>query len=147
MFFISAISFGSNKASSMAEATWHPMLPLKSLIDASSRRGSPLCIGAGNHACGLGCGESDFSWPRVAWCLVFCCFTTRLASSSRVGRDLLVSATSLPFCSLRLFYSVALGSTGYGDGQGGWRGAGGGDPAGRDEAWDGIVFAGTFFPG
>ena len=51
-FFISAISFGSNKASSMAEAMWHSMPPLKSLIDASSRRGSPLCIGVGNHACG-----------------------------------------------------------------------------------------------
>ena len=49
-FFISAISFGSNKASSMAEAIWHPMPLLKSLIDASSRRGSSPCIGAGNHA-------------------------------------------------------------------------------------------------
>ena len=39
-FFISAMSFGSNRASSIAEAMWHPMPPLKSLIDASSRRGS-----------------------------------------------------------------------------------------------------------
>ena len=60
-FFISAISFGSNKASSMAEATWHPMPPLKSLIEASFRRGSPPSMGAGSHACESGCGESGFS--------------------------------------------------------------------------------------
>ena len=147
MFFILAMSFGSNKASSMAEATWHPMPPLKSLIDASSRRSSPPCIGASNHACGSGCWESDFSWPCSAWCLVFCCFAARWTSSSRVGRDLLVSATSLPFYSLRLFCSAALGSAGCGDGRGGWRGAEGGDLAWRGEAWDGIDFAEALFPG
>ena len=147
IFFISAMSFGSNKASFMAEATWHPMLPLKSFIDASSRRGSPSCIGAGSHACGSGCREPDFSWPYVAGCLVFCCFAARRSSSSRVGRDLLVFAICLPFCSLCLFCLAALGSAGCGDKRGGWRGVGGGDLAGRDEAWDGIVFAGADFPG
>ena len=57
-FFISAISLGSNKASFMAEAMWHPTPPLKSLIDASSRRGSPLCMGAGSHACGSEIGRA-----------------------------------------------------------------------------------------
>ena len=41
-FFSSAISLGSNKASSTAEATWHPMPPLKSLIDAHPS-GAPHC--------------------------------------------------------------------------------------------------------
>ena len=98
-FFISAISLRSNKASSMAEAMWHPMSPLKSLMDASSRRGSSSCIGAGNHACGSGSWVSDLSWPCEAWCLIFCYFAARWASSLRVGRDLQMSTTSLPFCS------------------------------------------------
>ena len=33
------MSLGSNRVCSKAEATWHPMPPLKSLIDASSIRG------------------------------------------------------------------------------------------------------------
>ena len=50
----SVMSFGSNKASSTAEATWYPMPPLKSLSEASSLRGSPPCIGVGSQACGSG---------------------------------------------------------------------------------------------
>src|SRR6266568_3224265 len=122
------------------------MPPLKSLIEASSSRGSPPSIGAGSHACESGCGESDYSWPRVAVCLVFCCFAARWTSSSRVGRDLLASATPLPFCSLRFSCSVALGGAGCGDDRGGWRGTGGGDLAGRGETWDGTVWAGADFP-
>ena len=44
MFRNSAMSLGSNKASSKDEATWHPIPPLKLLIDASSLRGLPLSI-------------------------------------------------------------------------------------------------------
>ena len=113
-FFISTISLGSNKASSMAEAMWHPTPPLKSLIDASSRRGFLLCIGASNHACGSEAWVSDLSYPRGARCLIFCYFATRWASSSRVGRDLPTSTTSLPFCSLHLFNSAASGQAGWG---------------------------------
>ena len=50
----SDISFGSSKASSTVEATWHPMPLLKSLSDASSLRGSPPCMGVGSQACGSG---------------------------------------------------------------------------------------------
>ena len=46
IFCCSAISFGSNKAPSKAEATWHPIPPLKSLSDASSLKSSPLSMGA-----------------------------------------------------------------------------------------------------
>ena len=46
----SAISVGSNKASSKAEATWHPAPLWKSLMDALSLKGSPLIIGAGSQA-------------------------------------------------------------------------------------------------
>ena len=48
----SNMSFGSSKASSMVEASWHPMPPLNSLSDASSLRGSLSCMGAGSQACG-----------------------------------------------------------------------------------------------
>ena len=50
----SVMSFGSSKASSTVEATWHPMPPLKSLSDASSLRGSPPCMGAWSQARGSG---------------------------------------------------------------------------------------------
>ena len=50
IFCSSAISFGSNRAPSKAEATWHPILPLKSLSDASSLKGSPLSRGAEGQA-------------------------------------------------------------------------------------------------
>ena len=146
-FFISAMSLGSNKASSIAEAMWHPMPSLKSLINASSRRGSLPCMGAGNHACGLESWVSDLSWPRWAWCLVFCCFVAHWTSSSWVGRDLQTSTTSLPFCSPRLFNSAASGRTGWGGWWEGWWGAGGGDLVGRDGIWDCVDLAGAFFPG
>ena len=54
MFFSSDMSFGSSKASSMAEATWHPIPPLKSLSDASSLKGSSPCMGVGSQARGFG---------------------------------------------------------------------------------------------
>ena len=46
----STILVGRNKASSKAEATWHPIPPLKFLSDASSLRGSPFSMGAGSQA-------------------------------------------------------------------------------------------------
>ena len=46
----SAMSVGSSKASLKAEATWHPVPPQKSLMDALSLKGSPLIIGAGSQA-------------------------------------------------------------------------------------------------
>ena len=46
----SAISVRSNKAFSKAEATWHPIPPLKFLSDASSLKGSPFSMGAGSQA-------------------------------------------------------------------------------------------------
>ena len=54
MLCSSIMSFGSSKASSTAEATWHPMPPLKSLSDASSLKGSPPCMGAESQAHGSG---------------------------------------------------------------------------------------------
>ena len=50
MFLNSAMSLGSNKASSKDEATWHPIPLLKLLIDASSLKGSLLSMGAGSQA-------------------------------------------------------------------------------------------------
>ena len=46
----STISVGSSKAFSKAEATWHPLPPWKSLMDALSLKGSPLSIGARSQA-------------------------------------------------------------------------------------------------
>ena len=99
----STMSLGSNKVCSRAEATWHPMPPLKSLIDASSIKGSPPSIGAGSQAWGFGGWISTLSTPWLETWLTFCCFAARWASSSRVGRDLPVSITSMPFCSFFLF--------------------------------------------
>ena len=48
------MSLGSNRVCSRAEATWHLMPPLKSLIDGSSIKGSPPSIGAGSQTWGLG---------------------------------------------------------------------------------------------
>ena len=45
-----AISLGSSKASSKAEATWHPSPPWKSLMDALSLKGSPLSMEARSQA-------------------------------------------------------------------------------------------------
>ena len=50
----STIYLGSNKVCSGAEATWHPMPLLKSLIDVSSIKGLPPSIGAGSQDWGSG---------------------------------------------------------------------------------------------
>ena len=50
IFCSSAIFLGSKRASSKDEATWHPMPPMKLLIDASSLKGSPLSMGAKSQA-------------------------------------------------------------------------------------------------
>ena len=130
-FFLKAhnsnISFGSNKACSRAEATWRPIPPLKSRIDASSLKGSPLSMGVGSQVWGSGGWVSAFSMP---WCdswLTFCFFAAHWASSSWVRRDLLVSITSLPSCSLFLFglaCSVLEGRDGWGGGKWYLRGGG-----------------------
>ena len=146
-FFSLAMSFGSNKASSTTEATWHPMPPLKSLIDASSLRGSPPCMGASSQACDSGGWVSDLSWPRCKVWLVFCCFAARWASFSRVGRDFPVSTMSFPFCSLRLFKSAASALTDWRGCWGGWCEAGGGDLVGGGGIWDCVDLLGALFPG
>ena len=128
IFYNSVISFGSNKVSSKAEATWHSMPPLKSLSDASSLKGSPPSMGAGSQAWDSGGWVSAFSMPRCDTWLTFCNFTAHWASSSRVGRDLPVTTTSLPFCSLFLFGlagSVLEGRDGWGGGRGDLGGGGG----------------------
>ena len=145
IFFISARSFGSNKASSMAEAMWHPMPPLKSLIDASSLRGSPPCMGVGSQACGSRGWVSDLSRPRWDAWLTFCCFAAHWAFSSRVGRDLPVSTMSFPFCSFYLFKSAALVLTSW-DWWGGWWGVGRGDLVGGGGIWDCADLLGAPFP-
>ena len=102
----STISLGNRRVYSSAEATWHPMPPLKSLIDASSIRGSPPSMGARSHAWSSGNWLFALSAPRLGAWLVFCCFIALWASSSSEGQGLPVSITSLPFYSLLL-----LGST------------------------------------
>ena len=119
----SAISVGSYKASSKAEATWHPMPPLKFLIDASSLRGSPCSMEAGSQAWDYNGRLSPLSTPLNEVWPVFCCLAARWLSSSCSAWDLLVSATSLPFCSLFLLGSARLGL----DGKDGWWGGGRGD--------------------
>ena len=125
IFRSSDISFGSNKASSMVEATWHPMPPLKSLSDASSLKGSPSNMGAGSQACGSRGWVSDLFMPHCDIWLTFCCFVARWASSSRVGRDLPVSTTSFPFCFLLLFGLAGSGLIGWGAWGGDFEGGGG----------------------
>ena len=122
IFRNSVISFGSNKVSSKAEATWHPMPPLKSLSDASSLKGSSPSMGARSQAWDSGGWVFALSTPRCDTWLTFCCFAAHWASSSRVGRDLLVTTTFLPFCSFFLFRSAGsvlegrdLGGGGRGD--------------------------------
>ena len=137
----SVISFGSNRVSSKAEATWHPIPPLKSLSEASSLKGSPPSMGAGSQAWDSGGWVSAFSTPYCDSWLTFCCFAARWASSSRVGWDLPVSTTSLPFCSLFLFESTSSGLEGW-DGWGGGRGDLGGE--GGSLGW--VDFPGVPFP-
>ena len=98
----STISFGSRRVCSRAKAKWQPMPPLKSLIDASSIRGSPPSMGARNQAWGSGNWLSVLSTPRLWVWLTFYCFAALWASSSLVRRGLPVSIMSLPFCSLLL---------------------------------------------
>ena len=47
--------------------------PLKSLIDASSIKGSPLSMGAGSHAWGSRSWTSALSKSQLGTWLVFCC--------------------------------------------------------------------------
>ena len=142
IFHSSDISFGSNKASSTVEATWHPIPPLKSLSDASSLRGSPPSMGVGSQACGSRGWVSALSIPRCDTWLTFCYFAARWASSSRVGLNLPVSTTYFPFCSLLLFGSAGSGLIGWG----GW-GAEGGNFRGGGGSLGWVDFPGAPFPG
>ena len=124
----STISLGSRRVCSSAKATWHPMPPLKSLIDASSIRGSPPSMGARSHAWGSGNWLFVLSAPRLEAWLDFCYFVALWASSSLEGWGLPISMTSLPFCSLLhlgLTCSVLEGKDGRGA-RGGDLGGGGG---------------------
>ena len=125
IFRSSDISFGSNKASSTVEETWHPMPLLKSLSNASSLRGSPPSMGAESQACDSRGWVFALSTPYCDMWLTFCCFAARWASSSRVGQDLPISTTSFPFCSLFLFGSAGLGLRGWGTRGGDFKGVGG----------------------
>ena len=130
----STVSLGSRRVCSKADATWHPMPPLKSLFDASSIRGLPPSMGAGSHAWGSRNWLSTLSAPRLGAWLVFCCFVALWASSSLDGRGLPVSITSLPFCFLiflGLTYSVLEGKVGWGA-RGGDLGGGGGSLGWKD---------------
>ena len=102
----STMSLGSSKVYSRAEATWHPMHPFKSLIDASSIKGSPPSMGAGSQAWGFEGRISILSTPQLGAWLTLYYFAARWVSSSWVGWDLLVSTMSLPFCSLLLLGSA-----------------------------------------
>ena len=138
----STISFGSRRVCSRAEATWPPMAPLKSLIDASSIKGSPPSMGAGSQAWGFGSWMSVLSAPWLGAWLTFCCFVAHWASSSLVGRSLLVSTTSLPFCSFLLLGSTCSTLEGR-VGWGAWRGDFGRE--GGSLGW--TDFPGPLFPG
>ena len=142
MLHSSIMSFGSSKASSTAEATWHPMPPLKSLSDASSLKGSSPCMGAGSQARGSGGWMFNLSRPRCGAWLTFYCFAARWASFSRVGRGLPVSITSFLVCSLLLFGSAGSSLVGWG----GW-GAGEGDFGGGRGSLDWADFLGAPLPG
>ena len=126
----STISLGSRRVSSRTEATWQPMHPLKSLINASSVKGSPPRMGAGSHAWGVGSWTSPLSNPRLGAWLVLYCFDGLWASSSLEERGLPVSIAFLPFGSLLLLGSICSIL----EGGGGW-GAQGGDLGGRGGSW------------
>ena len=110
MFLSSAISFESNRAHSRAEATWHPIPPLKSLSDASFLRGSPFSMGVGGQAWGSGGWLSPLSTPLYDVWLVLCCYADLWVSSSWAGRDFPTSTTSFSFCFLFLFGSAGIRS-------------------------------------
>ena len=115
----SAMSLGSSKASSKAKATWHPSPPWKSLMNALSLKGSPLSIGTGSQAWGSNVWFSLLSEPFCPACPVFYYFAHWVSSSS-VGRGLITSNTSMPFCSLFLFGltgSALGGKDGWGGGK------------------------------
>ena len=97
MFRNLAMSLGSNKASSKNEATWHPIPPLKLLIDASSLRGSPLSMGARSQALASRGWLPPLSTLLCEVWVIFCCFAALWVSSSWVGQDLPVSTISFPF--------------------------------------------------
>ena len=136
MFLNSAMSLGSNKASSKDETTWHPISSLKLLIELSSLRGSPLSMGAESQASSSGGWLPPLSTLICEVWVVFCYFATLWVSSSWVGRDLPVSTISFPFYSLFLFGSAGsgLGGTG-GWGRGKW-----------DLGWGGGSFGCMNFP-
>ena len=124
----STISFGSRRVCFRAKAMWHPMPPLKSLIDASSIRGSPPSMRAGSQTWGSRNWLFVLSTPQLGAWLTFCCFAALWASSSLVGRGLPVSIMFLPFCSLLLLgstCSILEGRVGWGA-RGGDFGGGGG---------------------
>ena len=126
---------GSKRVSSRTEATWQPMPPLKSLIDASSVRGSLPSMGAGSHAWGSGNWTSPLFGPQLGAWLVLCCLNGLWAFSSLEERGLPGSITSLPFSSL-----LFLGSTcSILEDRGSW-GARGGDLCGGGGSlgWEGF---------
>ena len=128
MFRNSAMLLGSNKASSKDEATWHPIPPLKLLIDASSFRGSPLSMGVGSQASDLEGWLPSLSTLLCDVWLTLCCLAALWISSSWAGQDLLASTTSFPFYSLFLFgsaWSGLVGKGGWGGGRGDLGGGGG----------------------
>ena len=98
----SAISVRSNEASSKAKSTWHPIPPLKFIIDASSLKGSQCSIGARSKAWDSSGWLSPLSIPLIEVWPVFCYLAARWLSSSCSAWDLLVFATSFPFYSLFL---------------------------------------------
>ena len=142
MFCNLAMSLGSNKASSKAKATWHPIPKLKLLIDVSSLRGSPLSIGAGSQARDLEGWLPSLSTLFCGTWLVFYCFVALWVSSSWAGRDLPASITSFPFCSLFLFRSTWSGLGNWG----GW-GGGRGDLGGGGRSFGYADFPGASLSG
>ena len=129
------MSLWSRRVSSKTEATWQPMPPLKSLIDASSIKGSPPSIEVGSHAWGSGSWTSPLSDPRLGAWLVLCYFDSLWASSLLEGRGLSSSIASLPFGSLLLLGSICSVL----EGGGSW-GARGGDLGGGGGSlgWEGF---------
>jgi len=142
IFLSSAMSFGSNRAPSKAEASWHPTPLLKSLSDSSSLRGSPFSRGVVSQARGSGGWLSPLSTPLCEVWMVLCCFIALWVSSSWAGRDLQASTTSFPFCSLFLFWSIGSGL----GGRDGW-GGGIGDFWGGGGSFGCANFPGAPFPG
>ena len=136
IFLSSAMSFGSNRAPSKVEASWHPTPLLKSLSDSSSFRG------VGSQARGSGGWLSPLSTPLCEVWMVLYYFAALWVSSSWAGRDLPASTTSFPFYSLFFFWSVGSGL----GGRNGW-GGGRGDFWGGGGSFGCANFPGAPFPG